>query len=76
VQLHHFSNFREYYRYLLYHRNRDEELTSIIDIITVNETYFFREQNQLRTFSEELLRAQANNKTGSDSGYGPPVVPR
>jgi len=55
VQLHHFSNFREYYRYLLYHRNRDEELTSIIDIITVNETYFFREQNQLRTFSEELL---------------------
>jgi chemotaxis protein methyltransferase CheR len=55
VHLHHFSNFREYYRYLLYHRNRDEELTSIIDIITVNETYFFREQNQLTTFSEELL---------------------
>jgi len=51
----HFSNFREYYRYLLYHKNREEELTSIIDIITVNETYFFREQNQLKTFSEEIL---------------------
>lgn len=50
-----FSNFREYYRYLLYHKNRDEELASIIDIITVNETYFFREQNQLKTFSEEIL---------------------
>jgi chemotaxis protein methyltransferase CheR len=50
-----FSNFREYYRYLLYHKNREEELTSIIDIITVNETYFFREQNQLKTFSEEIL---------------------
>lgn len=51
----HFSNFREYYRYLLYHKNRDEELASIIDIITVNETYFFREQNQLKTFSDEIL---------------------
>jgi len=51
----HFSNFREYFRYLLYHKNREEELTSIIDIITVNETYFFREQNQLKTFSEEIL---------------------
>jgi chemotaxis protein methyltransferase CheR len=51
----HFSNFREYYRYLLYHRNREEELSSIIDIITVNETYFFREMNQLKAFSEEIL---------------------
>lgn len=55
VRTHHFSNFREYYRYLLYHKNRDEELASIIDIVTVNETYFFREQNQLKTFSEEIL---------------------
>jgi len=51
----HFNTFREYYRYLLYHIKRDEELASIIDILTVNETYFFREQNQLRTFSEEIL---------------------
>lgn len=55
VRTHHFSNFREYFRYLLYHRNREEELAAIIDIITVNETYFFREQNQLKTFSEEIL---------------------
>ena len=55
VRTHHFSNFREYYRYLLYHKDRDEELASIIDIITVNETYFFREQNQLKTLSEEIL---------------------
>jgi chemotaxis protein methyltransferase CheR len=51
----HFNTFREYYRYLLYHKNRDEELSSIIDILTVNETYFFREQNQLKAFSEEIL---------------------
>jgi chemotaxis protein methyltransferase CheR len=40
---------------LLYDRDREAELTSIVDILTVNETYFFREKNQLRTFSEELL---------------------
>ena len=55
VRTRHFSTFREYYRYLLYHKDRDQELASIIDIITVNETYFFREQNQLKTLSEEIL---------------------
>jgi chemotaxis protein methyltransferase CheR len=55
LQNYHFSNFRDYYRYLLYHKNRNEELASIIDVLTVNETYFFREQNQLKTFSEEIL---------------------
>ncbi len=52
---HHFSNFRDYFRYLLYDKNRDEELTAIIDILTVNETYFFREMPQLKAFSEEIL---------------------
>jgi len=55
IRTHHFSTFREYYRHLLYDKSRDEELAAIIDIITVNETYFFREQNQLKTFSEEIL---------------------
>lgn len=55
VRNHHFSSFRDYFRHLLYDRNRDEELSSIIDVLTVNETYFFREQGQLRTFSEEIL---------------------
>lgn len=55
VKSHHFGNFRDYYRYLLYDRKRDEELASIMDVLTVNETYFFREQNQLKTFGEEIL---------------------
>jgi chemotaxis protein methyltransferase CheR len=55
VKSHHFSSFRDYYRYLLYDRNRDEELVMILDVLTVNETYFFREQSQLNTFSEEIL---------------------
>lgn len=55
VRTHHFSSFRDYFRHLLYDRNRDEELASIIDVLTVNETYFFREQSQLKTFSDEIL---------------------
>lgn len=55
VHNHHLNSFRDYFRYLLYDRNSEEELTSIVDILTVNETYFFREKNQLKTFSEELL---------------------
>lgn len=49
------TDFRDYYRFLLYDRKREEELTAIIDLLTVNETYFFREQNQLTAFSKEIL---------------------
>jgi len=56
ARLHHLDNFRDYYRYLLYDKNRDEELTAIMDVLTVNETYFFREESQLKAFSEEILR--------------------
>ncbi len=55
VRNHHLDTFRDYYRFMLYNRNSEEELTAIIDILTVNETYFFREQNQLKAFSEEIL---------------------
>jgi chemotaxis protein methyltransferase CheR len=55
VQNHHLNSFRDYFRHLLYDRKREEELTSIVDVLTVNETYFFREKNQLKTFNEELL---------------------
>jgi len=55
VTEHHFENFRDYYRFLRYDRRRGEELAAIMDVLTVNETYFFREQNQLRAFAEEIL---------------------
>lgn len=54
LQLHMFDNFRDYYRFLLYDKRKDEELAAIVDILTVNETYFFREMNQLKAFSEEI----------------------
>ncbi len=55
MRSHHLSDFRDYYRFIRYSKNSEEELSAIIDVLTVNETYFFREQNQLRTFSDEIL---------------------
>ncbi|MFZ2197141.1 MAG: protein-glutamate O-methyltransferase CheR, partial [Thermodesulfovibrionales bacterium] len=55
VKSHNLNDFRDYYRFIRYDKNTEEELSAIMDILTVNETYFFREQNQLRAFSEEIL---------------------
>ncbi len=55
VKSYHLDDFRDYYRFLLYDRKREEEMIALIDLLTVNETYFFREQNQLKAFTEEIL---------------------
>ncbi|MFC1769530.1 CheR family methyltransferase [Nitrospirota bacterium] len=60
------DNFRDYYRFLLYNKGKSEELDEIIDILTVNETYFFREQRQFQALIEEiapeLMRAKSESK--------------
>lgn len=60
-----FDNFRDYYYFLKYDRKKDEELASMIDIITVHETYFFRERQQLDTFNEEALPELARREAKS-----------
>ena len=55
VKNHHLNDFRDYYRYIRYDTRAEEELSAIMDVLTVNETYFFREQKQLKAFSEEIL---------------------
>lgn len=62
LDIHHLEHFRDYYRFLLYDHGRDEELTAIMDNLTVNETYFFREMGQLQAFSEEILEEVKNSK--------------
>ena len=52
---HSLSGFREYYQFLKYDRRKDEEISDIMDILTTNETYFFREAFQLRAFTDEIL---------------------
>jgi len=49
------KSFEEYYHFLRYDRKREEELSILIDNLTTNETYFFRESAQLRAFSDEIL---------------------
>jgi len=55
LQILHMKDFKEYYRFLLYDRRRDEEMANVVDVLTVNETYFFREATQLLAFSQEIL---------------------
>jgi chemotaxis protein methyltransferase CheR len=52
---HRLSGFREYYQFLKYDRRKDEELSDIMDILTTNETYFFREGFQLKAFTDEII---------------------
>ncbi|HUL00316.1 MAG TPA: protein-glutamate O-methyltransferase CheR [Nitrospirota bacterium] len=55
LEQHRLRSFEEYYHFLRYDRKREEELAILIDNLTTNETYFFRESPQLRTFSKEIL---------------------
>jgi chemotaxis protein methyltransferase CheR len=55
LQLHNLKTFKDYYYFLRYNPNKDQELTEVIDQLTTNETYFFREDFQLRTFVEDVL---------------------
>jgi chemotaxis protein methyltransferase CheR len=49
------STFAEYHRYLRFGSHANEEWDEAIDLLTTNETYFFREERQLRAFQNELL---------------------
>ena len=55
LEQHQLKSFEEYYHFLRYDRKREEELVILIDNLTTNETYFFRESAQLRAFSQEIL---------------------
>ena len=48
-------SFDDYYHYLQYHQDGEQELEQGAEILTTNETYFFREEYQLKAFSQELL---------------------
>lgn len=49
------EDFSEYYRYLQYHPKAQSELEAAAEVLTTNETYFFREAYQLRAFTDEIL---------------------
>ncbi|HUT76670.1 MAG TPA: protein-glutamate O-methyltransferase CheR, partial [Polyangia bacterium] len=49
------TTFDEYFHYLTYHTDGEAELEEAAEILTTNETYFLREDYQLRSFAGELL---------------------
>jgi chemotaxis protein methyltransferase CheR len=49
------SSFTEYHHYLRFGLRADNEWDEAVDLLTTNETYFFREERQLRAFQQELL---------------------
>ena len=55
LQTHNLQSFKDYYYFLRYKPEKERELSEVIDLLTTNETYFFREDYQLRTFAEEIL---------------------
>ncbi|HXN06431.1 MAG TPA: protein-glutamate O-methyltransferase CheR [Nitrospiria bacterium] len=55
VLMRQFSDFRDYFYFLKYDKDREAEIDKVIDLLTIHETYFFREMAQLETFSGEIL---------------------
>jgi len=49
------GSFRAYYQHLRFHPSARTEIERAIDLLTTNETYFFREQYQLDAFQKEIL---------------------
>ncbi|UJR78817.1 CheR family methyltransferase [Sandaracinus amylolyticus] len=50
-------DFTAYYHHLRYHPSAQAELEDAVEALVTNETYFFREEYQLRAFRNDLLPA-------------------
>ena len=50
--------FGEYYYYLKFDSNRLNELTKLFEVITTNETSFYRNPPQLQVFQDRVLTAE------------------
>ena len=49
------STFDEYYKYLRFNVRSTEELDTAVELLTIKETYFYRQEYQLRAFRDEIL---------------------
>ena len=58
-------DFSAYHRYLRFDPGREAELEEASEILTTNETYFFREPYQLHAFSREILPGLAEANAGA-----------
>ncbi|HJQ36640.1 MAG TPA: protein-glutamate O-methyltransferase CheR [Thermoanaerobaculia bacterium] len=58
-----FDSFQKYFYFLQYDPRADTEFDQIFDLVTTNETYFFREPAQLQAFIEEVIPDVLSRKT-------------
>jgi chemotaxis protein methyltransferase CheR len=58
-----FDSFQKYFYFLQYDPRAEAEFDQIYDLVTTNETYFFREPAQLAAFSEEIVPEILERKT-------------
>lgn len=57
------NSFKDYYFFLKYAKEKDEELSTVVDLLTTNETYFFREIMQLKALFEEIVPVIKDEKS-------------
>lgn len=55
LRRHQFAQFKDLYYYLKYDAKKTEEFAAIVDLLTIHETYFFREDHQLHALYREIL---------------------
>ena len=51
------KTFGEYYYFLRFDAGRKEEMTKLFEVITTNETSFYRNPPQLKVFQDKILPA-------------------
>jgi chemotaxis protein methyltransferase CheR len=63
LKQHQLASYEAYYHHLRYDTYRDKELSALYELITTNETYFYRDIPQLDTFMKTIVPAvMAANK--------------
>jgi chemotaxis protein methyltransferase CheR len=59
-----FESFQKYFYFLQYDHRADAEYDRIFDLVTTNETYFFREPAQLAAFAQEIVPELLERRPG------------
>ena len=62
------ESFQAYFATL--RSDADHEIEHLVNAFTVNETYFYREDHQLRCMTSDLLQHCPRKKTGTRSAFG------
>ena len=55
------TSYGEYYNYLRFDPNKRAELTKLFEVVTTNETSFYRNPPQLQVFQDEVLKTHIEN---------------